>query len=470
MTFDPSEFDVIVIGGGLAGHCAALAAAEDGAAVLLLEKERRTGGSTALSGGLFALANTPFQRRRGIADSPDLLYSDLRAVGGHANDPALLRAYVDGQHKLHDWLVERGVTFPALELSAGQSVPRSHQTDIGRVLELLGARAAATGFVTLRTNLAARRLLRDGNEGPVTGVLTDAGAIAAHGGVVLATGGFSRSEGLLREFAPNQARALRMGGAGNVGDGLRMAWRLGAGLRDMSFIKGTFGTHPETRSERHEILLGFYMGAIVVNRLGRRFIDESAAYKLLGDACLEQPDAIGFQIFDQKIMDRSDPDVPLFNLAPALERGLMLRADTAEALSRLCGIDAATFAETLQRYNAAVDAGHDPEYGRDGLCNHAGALVRIDQPPFYAYPSTSVVLATYCGLTVTPEAEVLDVFAERIDGLYAAGEITGGFHGTAYMTGTSLGKAALFGRIAGRNAALRAAPLRQSRMFVGRNP
>jgi fumarate reductase flavoprotein subunit len=455
-----STFDVIVVGGGLAGHCAAAAASEQGATVLLLEKEQATGGSTALSGGFFAFANTPLQRERGIADSPDRLFADLRTVGGDVNDRALLRAYVDLQLELHDWLVELGVTFPALELSAGQSVPRSHQTDIGRVLELIQARALATGTVTLRIGVGTRRLLRDGNEGRVTGVLTDGRTIAARGGVVLATGGFSRSEKLLREFAPNQQRALRMGGSGNVGDGLRMAWRLGAGLRDMHSIKGTFGTHPQSGSERHEILLAFYMGAIIVNRLGRRFVDESSAYKLLGDACLEQPGATAYQILDQKILDRSDPNVPLFNLAPAVKRGLMLSADTLEGLAVQCGIEAETLVETLQRYNAGVDAGRDADFGRDGLCNHGGALLRIDQPPFYAYPSTSVVLATYCGLTVTPEAEVLDVFAERIEGLYAAGEIIGGFHGTGYMTGTSLGKAALFGRIAGSNAARRAAPLR----------
>jgi fumarate reductase flavoprotein subunit len=453
----PTEFDVIVIGGGLAGHCAALAAAEEGASVALLEKEARTGGSTALSGGFFAFAGTPLQRRLGIADSSDLLYEDLREVGGHANDPALLRAYADGQLELHDWLAERGADFPAVERSAGQSVARSHQSDIRHILELLAARAVASGRVSLRTGIAAERLLRDGNEGRLTGVRTAAGAIAARGGVVLATGGFARSEELLREFAPNQAKALRIGSAGNVGDGLRMAWRLGAGLRDMGFIKGTFGTHPTTGTERHEIVLGFYMGAIIVNRLGRRFVDESASYKLLGDACLEQPDALAFQILDQKILDRSDAAIPLFDFKPALERGLVLHAGTLEELARLCGIEPAALAETVHRYNAGVDAGRDTELGRDGICNHAGALVRIDQPPFYAYPSTSVVLATYCGLTVTPEAEVLDVFAERIDGLYAAGEITGGFHGIAYMTGTSLGKAALFGRRAGRNAARRAA-------------
>ena len=82
-----------------------------------------------------------------------------------------------------------------------------------------------------------------------------------------------------------------------------------------------------------------------------------------------------------------------------------------------------------------------------------GALVKIERPPFYAFCSTSVVLATYCGLTVDAATRVLDVFGEPIAGLYAAGEMTGGFHGVAYMTGTSLGKCTVFGRIAGRTAA-----------------
>jgi fumarate reductase flavoprotein subunit len=454
-----SNTDVVVIGGGIAGHAAALAAAEEGARAILLEKQDRTGGSTVLSGGLFAFADTTLQREHGIEDSAELLFHDLREVGGPTTDEALLRAYAKGQRDLHAWLTQHGVSFHAIELSAGQSAPRSHQADPMRtVLDRLWAAAAATGRVELRTGTAVRRLLRDGNEGSVTGVVLGNGeTIAARGGVVLASGGFSRSEELLQTFAPNQAEALRIGGAGNVGDGLRMAWRLGAGLRDMGFVKGTFGTHPSTGPDKHEILLAFYMGAIMVNRAGRRFVDESTSYKLLGDACLQQPGALAFQVFDHQVMERSNPAVPLLNLRPALERGLAVSAETPEELARRCGIDGAALAETLRRYNEGVDAGRDPEFGRDGLSNHTGALVRLDRPPFYAYPSTSVVLATYCGLTVTPEAEVLDVFAERIDRLYAAGEITGGFHGAAYMTGTSLGKAALFGRIAGRNAARRAA-------------
>jgi fumarate reductase flavoprotein subunit len=232
-----------------------------------------------------------------------------------------------------------------------------------------------------------------------------------------------------------------------------MAWAIGAGMRDMGQIKGTFGTHPDTGPERHTIMLAFYLGAIIVNQAGRRFIDESVSYKLLGDACLQQPGHLAFQVLDQTVMDATTPGVPLFDFAPAVAAGTLLQADSLAGLAAACGIDAAALEDTVARYNAGIAAGREPEFGRDGLCNHTGAMIPIAKPPFYAYPSTSTVLATYCGLATTPRAEVLDVFGAPIPGLFAAGEVVGGFHGAAYMTGSSLGKAAFFGGVAGRMAA-----------------
>jgi fumarate reductase flavoprotein subunit len=108
--------------------------------------------------------------------------------------------------------------------------------------------------------------------------------------------------------------------------------------------------------------------------------------------------------------------------------------------------------ETVARYNEFVDSGHDADFGRRHLVHNYGQLRRIESPPFYAYPSTAVLYATYCGLCVDTEMRVLDVFGEPINGLYAAGEIVGGLHGAGYMTGSALGNAAIFGRIAARAA------------------
>jgi fumarate reductase flavoprotein subunit len=455
-----AKADVVVVGAGLAGHCAALSAAESGARVILLEKQRDIGGSTVLSGGFFAFADTPLQRAANISDDSSLLLKDLQEIGGPDAEPALLEAYAEGQSALNEWLSERGASFTALELSAGQSVPRSHRCDIVELIGELSRRLKTYDQAATLVGMPVRRLLRETFSGPVYGVeATDPRGepyrVLARGGVVLASGGFSRSEKLLRLFAPGQAAALRIGGDGDVGDGLRMAWRLGADLRDMGHVKGTFGTHPNTGTSQHEILLAFYVGAIVVNKDGRRFVDESSSYKELGDACLRQRDHIGFQVFDQAVMERSATGVPLFDFAPALNRGLLIRADSLAELAERIGIPGDALIDTVNRYNAAVDDGHDPDFGRRGLCNGYGALTRIERGPFYVYPSTSVVLATYCGLAITPRAEVKDVEGNIIDGLYAAGELIGGFHGRSYMTGSSLGKAAFFGKVAGAQAAAR---------------
>ena len=106
----------------------------------------------------------------------------------------------------------------------------------------------------------------------------------------------------------------------------------------------------------------------------------------------------------------------------------------------------------MERYNRFVEEGHDPDFGRKALVHRQGALRRIEQGPFYAYPSTAAVFGTYCGLRIDAQMRVIDVFGESIVGLYAAGEVVGGFHGGAYMTGSALGKAVVFGRVAARTA------------------
>lgn len=454
-----SEFDVIVLGAGLAGFSAALAAAEAGATVLLAEKCPDVGGSTILSNGMMAFADTPLQQKLGIKDSTNLLLQDLRAVGGPYTQDDLLRTYVSEQARLYEWLISIGIKFANVELSSGQSVGRSHCTDPGELISKLHSIAKSHAAITIYTNTTAARLIRSGDDGPVVGVTADQNGkmldIAARRGIVLATGGFSLSEELLRNFAPHQAKAMRVGGRGNVGDGLRMAWRLGAGLRDMGEIKGTYGAHASANNSGQEMLLMFYRGAIIVNRNGQRFIDESVSYKLLGDGCLAQEGAVSWEVFDQRIFDDAPPDVRLFDPRPALNRGLLVKASSLDELARKCGIDPVGLAQTVATYNADCLTGRDSVFGRDGLCNHIGELVPIEKPMFFAYPATTAVLATYCGLSVDTKTNVIDVYEEPIEALYAAGEVMGGFHGRAFMTGTSLGKSALFGRIAGREAASR---------------
>lgn len=445
------ETDVLVIGAGLAGFCASLEALAAGREVVLLEKQEAVGGSTVLSGGAMAFAGTEEQAAAGIADSGERLGEDLLRVGEHRNDPELVAAYVAAQLDTYRWLREQGVCFASVQLGGGQSVPRSNRVDTRQMIGALAAHAGANSGFHLRAGSAAQRLIREG--GRITGAVVGAVKIRARHGVVLASGGFSRDQALLALFAPGQRDALRIGGRGNTGDGLRMACAMGAGLADIGYIRGTFGTHPDAGPEQLSIIHAIYKGAVAVNRRGLRFIDESVSYKIIGDACLQQPEGLAFQVFDQPILDLSVPGVATSDMRAGLSDGRVIQAETLEELAARCGIEAAPFLATMARYNADAAAGRDTLFGRDGLASHYGALRAIATAPFYAFPSTSSVLATYGGLAVDAAMRVRDTFGAPIAGLFAAGEVAGGFHGAAYMTGSSLGKSAIFGRIAGRSAA-----------------
>src|SRR5258706_5442290 len=138
---------------------------------------------------------------------------------------------------------------------------------------------------------------------------------------------------------------------------MKLAWQLGAGLRDMGYVKGTFGNHPDAHPKEHTAMLAIYKGAIAVNKLGRRFADESISYKLLVDACLQQLGEVGYQILDQDIMEQAVPVAPMFNFPKRMEEGRLLRADTLEGLASKVGIDGKALVETVEQYNRDVAEG-----------------------------------------------------------------------------------------------------------------
>jgi fumarate reductase flavoprotein subunit len=439
------ETDIVIVGAGAAGFAAALTAADQGAEVLLLEKAAEPGGSSRICGGLLAFAGTDIQHRNRIGDSNDLLYRDLMVVGQNASNPAIVRAYVDGQLDTYHWLVAKGVIFgPKPDASSGQSVPRCHVVDPDALIQTLARHAKANPHISIATNAQAKRLIRTDGRVSAVRVFQDNEEfdVAARRGVIVTTGGFTRNASLVATFAPKQAKSWVSGGEANTGDGLLMAWQLGAGIGDVAYIQGTFGKHPTNHSNRHS-LLAVYKGAIAVNLQAKRFVDESLSYKLLGTASLEQPGDHTWQIFDRPIYDSHEEDVSIFDV----------RHRRQEELAKKTGLDAATLKDTVARYNGYVREGADPEFGRRHLVHNHGALVPIETAPFYAHASTAALYGTYCGLTVTPSMQVLDVFGEPIEGLWAAGEVIAGLHGAAYMTGSAFGKALIFGRAAGRSAA-----------------
>jgi fumarate reductase flavoprotein subunit len=448
-------YDLIILGGGLAGMCAAAAAGEQGARVLLLEKQDELGGSTVLSSGYMAFAGTEMQDDAGIVDSVESLTNDMIEVGGGVNVRELIDAYGKLQLDTNKWLVSHGVEFRALEAVSGHSVPRGHIIDPHQAIQTLYRLVKQLPRVSIRFNAPAHRLLKN-NEGRINRVRYEfegqEHTVQATKGVLLASGGFAKSETLLEQFAPHLKEALRIGGAGNHGDGLRMAWEHGAWVQDLPYLNGTYGFHPTASGAVKSQGLAFYKGGIIVNQYGKRFVNESISYKQLGKSAMEQPDGITFQVWDQTVMDRSVFDDPLYDFELLRRRRLLYVADTLEELADCIDVPLDALTETITRYNQGIQNGKEPDFNRDSLTHNYGKPTPIEKAPFYAFESTTAMLATYAGVAVNAKAQVVNSFGEPIPGLYAAGEVTGGFHGAGYMTGSSLGKAAVFGRVAVQTA------------------
>lgn len=460
----PEETDVLVIGAGMAGHAAAISAAEVGADVLLIEKRPDYGGSSILSGATFAFAGTPAQMANGIDDSTDRLRADLLDVGGHRNDPTMVDLYLDHQLETHAWMEAIGVDFQDIQLSSNMSVPRSHPAVPRQIFDCLRGELAKRNTIRYAPDTGASRLIRDDLNGRVSSVKVEgpggSAKIAVRQGVVIASGGFARNDALVQTFAPDQAPALRLGGEGSDGDGLRMAWALGADMADMGYVRATFGiAMPDVpgSGRTHEgprpLLHAMYRGGLIVNREGRRFISEASSYKVLGDACLRQPDAVAFQIFDARVMSESREAPVTHNYAAAEKAGLLHEGGSLGEACVAASLDPDVVVAEVDAYNAAVDGRGPDAFGRETLGMGYGIKRRIDAAPFYVYPCTAGLFSTYAGLRTDGRLRVLSVTGEPIHGLFAAGEVLGGFHGKGYVSGSAMGKAAVFGRLAGRNAA-----------------
>jgi len=452
----PNKTEVLVLGAGIAGHCAALAAADAGAEVLFLEKAAQPGGSSAIAGGGLVFAGTEHQKEAGLEDDKEELRKGLFASGRNLNNPALVNAFIDNQLDTYHFLRQHRVKFELMAEPNG--VPRIHLTGTGRAITTLHMEVQNHPKITFFTKSAAHRLHRASNSGKVTAAHVLFGdrevEIEVTRGIVLATGGFSRSRELLLTFAPELAAGLRHGGTGNTGDGLMMAADLGAGLADLGFVAGSFGgalrNYPDVEQRPDEVaplLFSFMAGGILVNKNALRFANEGQSYKKLSTVGMEQPDGVAFQIFDEKLMQRSGHDSSVNNFAEGVASGYIKKAGTIAELAGKMGLDPAKLQETVTRYNNDVKNGVDSQFGR------TSNLMALDTPSFYIAACANAITSTYGGIAANGDMAVVDWFGQPIEGLFAAGEVVGGFHGGGYYSGTSLSSSATFGRLAGLAAA-----------------
>jgi len=316
-------------------------------------------------------------------------------------------------------------------------------------------RAAVKRGAKLQTSTRGAALIRS-ETGRVVGVTADCAgetrAYMARRAVVLATGGFTRNPDLIRGYGrPEAEHLIPVTGSGSRGDGLMMG--LAAGAATSYHERGIAPTVPVDVASRDCASLVNYKGAILVNRNGERFCDESQSYTQLSWAGLQQPEQLMVQIYDAPVR----ADYRAWQLAKILGYCQEISAPDlqglAEALAAAQGVDAPALLATLARYNETVAQGQDPAFGRRALVGDSGALRPINQGPFYATVLKPGTTHFNGGLKTNRNFQIVTPGGDVIPGVYAVGEVIGGFHGAGYMSGSFLGSALIFGRIAGRNAA-----------------
>jgi fumarate reductase flavoprotein subunit len=452
------DYDVIVLGGGGAGMAAAIEAAEAGARVLLVDADRKLGGSTALSGGVFYAAGTSVQHAAGISDTPAEQFRYYMNVNQHKLEPSLVHRLCEDSAPTLEWLMSLGVEFRIEDLYVAgvDGVARGHRAAghgaaIAAALEasLVGKR------VDVALNTRILKLLQE--SGRVTGVVTDENVVRA-GAVVVATGGFGNDSEKLAQFYPDATRhpdiAWYIGSKHARGDGIDLGRQVGAELAGHN--RGLLLLTSGFNRELEPYLPGWLM---FVNRHGRRFVNERTEYSVLAEVLKEQPAGECFAIFDEnsRVSSRSPaaPNWSAERLAEFAANGKLTVRDSLPELAEALGVDAETLGTTVAHYNADTEVGNDSRFFKG-----TEWLRSISQPPFYAAPiKPAVICWTGTGLRIDREARVLGSADRSIHGLFAAGEATGGMFGQCYAAGgASIANAIIFGRIAGRNAALVSRP------------
>ena len=485
--------DVLVIGGGIAGLTAALAAREAGASVHLLERAPRAerGGNTRFSNGaLRAVYRDVGDVRRLIPDLTDeqiartefgtytreRYLADLLRVTEGRSDPTLGRILTGESFDVLSWMMELGVRYDPLWSAQappvnghvsfyGGSAFEARGLGAGLIDALYAALEERGGSVTYGARASA--LVREGNAvGGATVRFTDGITrnLSARA-VVVACGGFeSDVEWRTRYLGPGWDLAKVRGTRFNTGDGLRMALEAGAqpygqwsGCHAASWAAHAPPAGDVTIAEKFK--RDDFMHGIFVNAHGRRFVDEGAdlralTYAKYGRAVMEQPGSVAWQVFDAKTVPLLSEDYRDPSVEP-------VRANTLEELAAaLTGVDGRAFLETVTEYNRAVrdDVPHDPSR-KDGRGTIGLAIPKsnwattIDAPAFEAHPVSFGITFTFGGVRVDERCRVLDAEGTAIRGLFAAGEMIGGLFYFNYPGGSGLVSAAVFGRLAGRNAA-----------------
>ena len=487
------DADVVVVGAGGAGMTAAITAAAEGKSVVILESQSMVGGNSVRATGGMNAGKTVYQDENefgesagvektlktaaekyadnetitalaktvseqwaayqanptGYFDSVELMELDTMIGGKGINDPELVETLCANSADAIDWLDEHGITLHNVSSFGGASVKRIHRpvnaegktVSVGSYMIPLLEENCKKAGVQILLNTTANEILTDANGAAVgikaTGSTGETVTVNAKA-VVLTTGGFGANLDMVVKYKPELKGFMTTNAPGIQGQGIEMAQAIGAATVDMDQIQ----IHPTVEANTAALITEGLRGdgAILINEEGQRFIDEVGTRDVVSAAEIAQTGSYSWLVVDQAMADASSV------IQGYIKKGYTVTGATYEELGKAMGVDAAAFAETMEKWNGYVEAKNDPDFGRTSFANP------LNTAPYYAVKVTAGVHHTMGGLKINANTEVLNEKGEVIPGLFAAGEVTGGVHGANRLGGNAVADFTVFGRIAGAAA------------------
>ena len=487
------DADVVVVGAGGAGMTAAITAAAEGKNVVILESQSMVGGNSVRATGGMNAGKTVYQDENefgesagvektlktaaekyadnetitalaktvseqwaayqanptGYFDSVELMELDTMIGGKGINDPELVETLCANSADAIDWLDEHGITLHNVSSFGGASVKRIHRpvnaegktVSVGSYMIPLLEENCEKAGVKMMLDTTATEILTDANGAAVgvkaTGASGETVTVNAKA-VVLASGGFGANLDMVVKYKPELKGFMTTNAPGIQGQGIEMAQAIGAATVDMDQIQ----IHPTVEANTAALITEGLRGdgAILINEEGQRFIDEVGTRDVVSAAEIAQTGSYSWLVVDQAMADASSV------IQGYIKKGYTVTGATYEELGKAMGVDAAAFAETMEKWNGYVEAKNDPDFGRTSFANP------LNTAPYYAVKVTAGVHHTMGGLKINANTEVLNEKGEVIPGLFAAGEVTGGVHGANRLGGNAVADFTVFGRIAGAAA------------------
>jgi fumarate reductase flavoprotein subunit len=481
------QTDLAIVSAGTAGLAAAVAAAEKGIKVAAFEKAATTGGTGNMGMGPFAVGSRQ-QKIMNVALGTEDAFRIFMEYTHYRVDGRLVSEYINKSANTIQWLEDMGVVFLEVlayargsqftqHVAAGASGHAGPQSS-AMIMKAMTERARELG-VKFYLNTPVKKILKEG--GRITGLMAqgqDGEEIQANAkAVIIATGGFGDSPELIKKYTGYEwgKDIFNYRIPGLVGDGIRMAWEVGAGQEGLNMEltcgvpqKSIEDTQKSIMAGQVSILALFRQPGLMVNVFGERFMDEASGNPtFLGNAVSRQPKHCAFKIFDSSLLKYYEengldflssltPDPKIENILEKAEASAKYNdhvfvADSLDGLAEKTGIDVAGLKKTIEEYNGMCSTGRDPIFHKK-----AEFLRPIKQPKYVAGRMFPAGYGSLGGIKINHRMEVVNQEQEPITGLYAAGVDSTSIFADSYpfvFPGNTMGFALNGGRMAGENAA-----------------